>query len=74
MIKEKDLIKESNYFDESHLGDDEIKPAVDKARVDFRMGDVEQFETFNVKTFLFDRNLAYKVTQWSWYPFDYPEI
>jgi hypothetical protein len=35
----------------------------DRARVDFRIGEVGQFETFQVKTFLFDRNLAHKVSQ-----------
>jgi hypothetical protein len=63
LIKEKDLIKESNYFDESHLGDTELRPVVEKSRADFRIGEMENFETFQVKTFLFDRNLTQKIDQ-----------
>lgn len=38
LIKEKDLIKESNYFDESHLGESDIRPITGKERADFRIG------------------------------------
>ena len=60
-MKERDLIKESNYFDESRDGDNYINPVVDKNRADFRIGDFESFETFQLKTYLFDRNLTQKI-------------
>lgn len=62
MVKERDLIKESNYFDESHEADQYINPVVDKHRADFRIGEFESFETFQVKTYLYDRNLTKKIT------------
>ena len=42
MIKEKDLIKESNYFDESHDGH-EIQPSAPTKNVDFRVAKIEAF-------------------------------
>ncbi len=55
-------MKESNYFDESHLGE-EIRPVGEKSKADFRIGEFEQLQTFQVKTFLFDRNLTHKIDQ-----------
>lgn len=62
MIREKEMVKESNYFDESRLGEAEISPVEDRARADFRMGEQGLFQTFQVKTYLYDRNLNQQLT------------
>lgn len=38
IINEKDLVKQSNYFDESHEGDNNVKPTIDKNMVNFKLG------------------------------------
>ena len=60
-IPEQDLIKDSNYFDESNgaLG---IKSTVPTKYADFRMGDMNQLSTFAVKTYMYDVNLSERIT------------
>ena len=55
-VPEKDLIKESNYFDESQ-GDLGVRPKVAARMADFSVGSFEQINTFPVRTYLFDRAL-----------------
>jgi hypothetical protein len=48
LVKERDLIKESNYFDESRegkegKGESEIAPVVDKSSANFNIGEFESF-------------------------------
>lgn len=43
MISEKEMVKESNYFDESRFGEADINPVEDRARADFRIGNSGHF-------------------------------
>lgn len=56
----KDLNKNSNYFDESHDGF-EINASGITKDLDFRIPKIEAFDIFQVKTFLFDRNLNQRI-------------
>lgn len=60
-IPENELIKESNYFDESN-GNLGVRNVVPAKYGDFRMGEVSQLNTFPVKTYLFDVALAERIT------------
>lgn len=62
LLKGRDLIKESNYFDQTHDPNENVNPVADKNGADFRIGDFESFGTFQIKTYLYDRNLTRKIT------------
>lgn len=55
-MPEQDLIKESNYLEES-IGDLGLKPKAMTKIADFSVGSFEHLNTFPVKTYLFDRTL-----------------
>lgn len=59
-IPEKEMIKESNYFDESN-GDLSVKPLIPTKYADFRVGEFDQLTTFPVKTYLFDVALKERI-------------
>jgi hypothetical protein len=64
LIEPKDLLKDSNYFDESHDGNQyvsKLKNVGDSKIADYRMGELRELNTFQVKTYLFDRNLTHKI-------------
>jgi len=55
LVHQKELIKESNYFDESRDGRHSLTSSAKPAQADFRTGNFDSFQTCQVKTFLFDR-------------------
>lgn len=60
VIDPKDNVKESHYFDES-LGPINVAPTEKKEMADYRVGESEEFQTFQVKRFLYDVNLEHKI-------------
>lgn len=59
-IPEKDLIKESNYFEESN-GDLNVKSMVPTKYADFSVGEFDQLNTIPVKTYLYDVMLKERI-------------
>lgn len=59
-IPERELIKESNYFEESN-GDLNVKPLVPTKYADFTVGEFSQLNTLPVKTYLFDVSLKERI-------------
>lgn len=55
IIQQKDLIKESNYFDESRDDGRPLQLSTKPSQADFRTGGFDAFQTCQIKTFLFDR-------------------
>lgn len=59
-IPEREMIKESNYFEESN-GDLNVKSLVSTKYADFGVGEFDQLTTFPVKTYLFDVALKERI-------------
>ena len=59
-IPGKNLIKDSNYFDESN-GPIDLQPELSTSYADFRVGDTDQLTTFPAKTYLFNVDLMEKI-------------
>ena len=64
-VEEKELIKESNYFDESR-GDLGIYNLVPPKYGDFSIGDMDRLGTFPIQTYLFDVALKDELRAWWW--------
>ena len=62
LAEQRELIKDSNYFDESRDDGRSLNLSNKPSQADFRTGKMESFTTCRVKTFLYDRHLSDKLS------------